>query len=124
MKWSDDTETLQANFESPFLLFKDGKLTHLVVATGSGNGSYSFDRTWNMVIPLKQQNSLTRMKSLKNVLLRYCDFSSNELELFFSYCQRKDLKRDFLFLRKGQKSDVLVFIESGMLSIFMDNDDE
>ncbi|MFD1772023.1 glycoside hydrolase family protein [Sphingobacterium suaedae] len=53
IKWDDGTETEQANFERPFLLFEDGKPTHLFAATGSGKGSYQFDRTWNMVIPLK-----------------------------------------------------------------------
>ncbi|MBE8722127.1 hypothetical protein C4F40_15470 [Sphingobacterium sp. Ka21] len=53
IKWDDGTETVQANFERPFLLFENGKPTHLFAATGSGKGSYQFDRTWNMVIPLK-----------------------------------------------------------------------
>src|SRR5690606_38310949 len=51
--WDDGTQTEQANFERPFLLFENGKPTHLFAATGSGPGSYQFDRTWNMVIPLK-----------------------------------------------------------------------
>jgi len=52
IKWDDGTKTVQANFERPFLLFEDGRPTHLFAATGSGSGSYQFDKTWNMVIPL------------------------------------------------------------------------
>jgi len=51
--WDDGTTTMQANFERPFLLFEDGKPTHFFAATGSGPSAYNFDRTWNMVIPLK-----------------------------------------------------------------------
>ena len=53
VKWDDGTETIQANFERPFLLLENGKPTHLFAATGSGNDSYSFDKTWNMVIPIQ-----------------------------------------------------------------------
>jgi len=51
--WDDGTTTLQANFERPFLLFEDGKPTHLFAATGSGTQPYVFEASWNMVIPLK-----------------------------------------------------------------------
>lgn len=51
--WDDGSTTIQANFERPFLLFENGKATHLFAATGSGSGPYQFDKTWNMVIPLK-----------------------------------------------------------------------
>lgn len=53
IKWDDGTETHQANFERPFLLFENGKPTHLFAATGSGPRPYEVDKTWNMVIPLK-----------------------------------------------------------------------
>ena len=53
IKWSDGTVTKQANFERPFLLFENGKPTHLFAATGTGPKLYDVDRTWNMVIPLK-----------------------------------------------------------------------
>ncbi|MHC8950460.1 glycoside hydrolase family protein [Sphingobacterium hungaricum] len=51
--WDDGSTTVQANFERPFLLFENGKATHFFAATGSGSRPYEFDRTWNMVIPLK-----------------------------------------------------------------------
>jgi hypothetical protein len=53
VKWDDGTTVNQANFERPFLLFENGKPTHLFAATGSGPAPYQVDRTWNMVIPLK-----------------------------------------------------------------------
>lgn len=53
VKWQDGTETYQANFERPFLLFEDGKPTHLFAATGTGGKQWQFEKTWNMVIPLK-----------------------------------------------------------------------
>jgi hypothetical protein len=52
--WSDHTTTLQANFERPFLLFEDGKPTYLFAATGTGLSPWNFEKTWNMVIPLKK----------------------------------------------------------------------
>lgn len=54
IQWDDGTVTRQANFERPFLLFENGKPTHLFAATGSGNKPYQVDETWNMVMPLKQ----------------------------------------------------------------------
>lgn len=53
--WDDGDTTLQANFERPFLLFEGDKPTHLFAATGSGSSAYTFDKTWNMVIPLKTE---------------------------------------------------------------------
>lgn len=53
VKWNDGTTTHQANFERPFLLFENGKPTHLFAATGSGPRPYEVDKTWNMVINLK-----------------------------------------------------------------------
>lgn len=53
IKWDDGSTTHMANFERPFLLFENGKPTHLFAATGTGTVPYVFDRTWNMVIPLK-----------------------------------------------------------------------
>lgn len=53
IKWNDGTITKQGNFERPFLLFEDGKPTHLFAATGSGSRPYQLDKSWNMVIPLK-----------------------------------------------------------------------
>ncbi|MFC6102115.1 glycoside hydrolase family protein [Olivibacter domesticus] len=51
--WEDGSKTRQANFERPFLLFEDGKPTHLFAATGSGSRPYELENSWNMVIPLK-----------------------------------------------------------------------
>jgi len=53
IQWDDGTTSHQANFERPFLLFENGKPTHLFAATGDGSAPYQFERTWNMVIPLK-----------------------------------------------------------------------
>ncbi|WP_162817864.1 hypothetical protein U0035_21405 [Niabella yanshanensis] len=50
----DGTVTRQANLERPFLLFENGKPTHLFAAKGSGDKPYQVDKTWNMVMPLKQ----------------------------------------------------------------------
>ena len=51
--WNDGSRTLQCNLERPFLLFHDGKPTHLFLATGKGSKPYEFEHTWNMVIPLQ-----------------------------------------------------------------------
>jgi hypothetical protein len=51
--WNDGKTTFQNHFERPFVLVEDGVPTHLFAATGSGKKAWQFDRTWNMVIPLK-----------------------------------------------------------------------
>lgn len=51
--WDDGTTSHQNHFERPFLLIEDGKPTHLFAATGTGPKAWNFDKTWNMVIPLK-----------------------------------------------------------------------
>ncbi len=51
--WDDGTTTIQANFERPFILFEDGRPAYLFAATGTGRGPWQFEKTWNMVIPLK-----------------------------------------------------------------------
>jgi len=53
IKWDDGSESVQNHFERPFLLIEDGVPTHLFAATGTGPKAWQFDRTWNMVIPLK-----------------------------------------------------------------------
>ncbi|HIS68690.1 MAG TPA: glycoside hydrolase family protein [Candidatus Gallacutalibacter stercoravium] len=53
IQWDDGSVTEQCNAERPFLLLQEGKPTHLFLATGRGKGPYDFDRTWNMVIPLR-----------------------------------------------------------------------
>lgn len=50
--WNDGTLRVMGSFERPFLLFQDGKLTHLFAATADGPGGFSqATETWNMVIP-------------------------------------------------------------------------
>lgn len=51
--WDDGSRSHQNHFERPFLLIEEGKPTHLFAATGTGPKAWQFDRTWNMVIPLK-----------------------------------------------------------------------
>lgn len=51
--WEDGSTSYQNHFERPFLLIEDGVPTHLFAATGTGPKAWQFDRTWNMVIPLK-----------------------------------------------------------------------
>lgn len=51
--WNDGTTSHQNHFERPFLLIEDGVPTHLFAATGTGPKAWNFDKTWNMVIPLK-----------------------------------------------------------------------
>lgn len=53
--WDDGKTTMMGNFERPFLLFQDGKPTHLFVATADGEGEFSGINTWNMVIPLQTE---------------------------------------------------------------------
>ncbi len=51
--WDDGTTSHQNHFEPPFLLIEDGVPTHLFAATGTGPEAWKFDKTWNMVIPLR-----------------------------------------------------------------------
>lgn len=51
--WDNGKTIHQNHFERPFLLIEDGEPTHLFAATGTGPKEWSFDKTWNMVIPLK-----------------------------------------------------------------------
>jgi hypothetical protein len=51
--WDDGRMTTMGNFERPFLLFRDGRPTHLFAATADGEGEFSGSNTWNMVIPLQ-----------------------------------------------------------------------
>jgi len=51
--WDNGDMTHQNHFERPFLLVEDGKPTHLFAATGLGPKEWDFEKTWNMVIPLK-----------------------------------------------------------------------
>lgn len=53
IQWNDGTVSRQANFERPFILFEDGEPAYLFAAVGTGPSPWNFERTWNMVIPLK-----------------------------------------------------------------------
>ncbi|GIP33254.1 glycoside hydrolase family protein [Paenibacillus sp. J2TS4] len=51
--WDDGKTRLMGNLERPFLLFQNGKPTHLFAATSNGTkGFHDATETWNMVIPL------------------------------------------------------------------------
>ncbi|GGZ23549.1 hypothetical protein GCM10007049_15660 [Echinicola pacifica] len=51
--WSNGETVHHNHFERPSLLIEDGKPTHLFAATGLGPKDWEFEKTWNMVIPLK-----------------------------------------------------------------------
>ncbi|MDQ0917107.1 glycoside hydrolase family protein [Paenibacillus sp. V4I5] len=52
--WDDGTEQTMGNLERPFLLFHEGKPTHLFAAVADGPGGFlGAANTWNMVIPLR-----------------------------------------------------------------------
>jgi hypothetical protein len=52
--WDDGTEQVMGSLERPFILFQDGKPTHMFFATADGSGGFrNATNTWNMVIPLK-----------------------------------------------------------------------
>ncbi|WP_202128775.1 glycoside hydrolase family protein [Paenibacillus dendrobii] len=51
--WDDGQERVMGSFERPFLLFQDGKPTHMFAAVADGPGGFrQAENTWNMVIPL------------------------------------------------------------------------
>ncbi len=52
--WDDGVVREQNNLERPFILFQDGKATHMFFATADGTGGFTHaENTWNMCIPLK-----------------------------------------------------------------------
>lgn len=52
--WDDGVKEKMGNLDRPFLLFEDGKPTHIFFAASDGSDSFlDASRTWNMVIPLK-----------------------------------------------------------------------
>ncbi len=52
--WDDGIVREMGNLERPFILFENGKPTHMFFATSDGaNGLDDCENTWNMVIPLK-----------------------------------------------------------------------
>lgn len=55
VRWDDGTVQTLGNLERPFLLFQNGKPTHLFAAVSDGSDGFKdASDTWNMVIPLKQ----------------------------------------------------------------------
>jgi len=53
--WDDGKVRQMGNLDRPFLLFENGKATHMFFATSDGTESFfDAENTWNMVIPLKQ----------------------------------------------------------------------
>ncbi|MDF2922263.1 MAG: glycosyl hydrolase family 43 [Paenibacillaceae bacterium] len=53
IRWEDGTIRTMGSFERPFLLFQEGRPTHLFAATADGPGGFAnASNTWNMVIPL------------------------------------------------------------------------
>lgn len=54
IKWDDGKTEVMGSLERPFILFEDGKATHMFFATADGPGGFEkATTTWNMVIPLK-----------------------------------------------------------------------
>ncbi|MCC3374552.1 glycoside hydrolase family protein [Cohnella sp. REN36] len=51
--WEDGAVERMGHFERPFLLFEDGRPTHLFAATADGE-DFGCKNTWNMVIPLSE----------------------------------------------------------------------
>ncbi|WJH32386.1 glycoside hydrolase family protein [Paenibacillus sp. CC-CFT747] len=53
IRWDDGTEQTLGNLERPFLLFQDGRPTHLFAAVADGPGGFrSASNTWNQVFPI------------------------------------------------------------------------
>lgn len=55
--WDDGKVRRMGNLERPFLLFENGKATHVYFATSDGDEKTGFvgcKNTWNMVIPLRE----------------------------------------------------------------------
>ncbi|MDA3959191.1 MAG: glycoside hydrolase family protein [Planctomycetota bacterium] len=50
--WDDGTTTVPANLERPFLLFQDGKPSHLFAAHAQGPRPWHFTDTWNVCLPI------------------------------------------------------------------------
>lgn len=55
--WDDGTVQTLGNMERPFLLFQDGRPTHLFAAVSDGKKGFADAlNTWNMVIPITPQD--------------------------------------------------------------------
>lgn len=54
--WDDGTMQTMGNLERPFILFQNGKPTHLFAAVADGPGGFSHAaHTWNQVIPIAEE---------------------------------------------------------------------
>ena len=61
IRWSDGTVIEMGQLERPFGLIQNGKLTHLFFATMDGPGGFgNATKSWNMVVPLKQDQPMGR----------------------------------------------------------------
>ncbi|SFL09119.1 hypothetical protein SAMN03159341_103162 [Paenibacillus sp. 1_12] len=55
--WDDGERQTMGNLERPFILFQDGKPTHLFAAMADGPGGFRHaTRTWNQVIPIGEKS--------------------------------------------------------------------
>lgn len=53
--WNDGVQRTMGALERPFILFEQGKATHIFFATSDGPGGFMHaSRTWNMCIPLRE----------------------------------------------------------------------
>ncbi|WP_052487785.1 glycoside hydrolase family protein [Gordoniibacillus kamchatkensis] len=53
IRWDDGAEQTMGSLERPFILFQDGKPTHLFAAVADGPGGFrQAQNTWNQVIPI------------------------------------------------------------------------
>ena len=56
--WDDGVVRRMGNLERPFILFEDGRPTHVYFATSDGDDVSGFmgcENTWNMVIPIRTE---------------------------------------------------------------------
>ena len=52
--WDDGSTQVLGSFERPYVLFQNGKPTHLLGAVANGPGGFTrATETWDMIIPLK-----------------------------------------------------------------------
>lgn len=55
VRWDDGSVQMMGSMERPFLLFQNGRPTHLFTATADGPGGFQqASNTWNMDIPLEE----------------------------------------------------------------------
>lgn len=55
VEWEDGKVEMQGQLERPFILFENGRPTHIFFATMDGPGGFhNATRSWNMVIPIRK----------------------------------------------------------------------